>query len=161
MTIGNNELGQCGVDGESVYGEVNTVKRPVGSTHKWSPASVACGRSHTIVSSRPYGATPDEWSFWSCGNNEHGQLGYQTGRLANSELRRIESSVPFVVVATKADFNVAIDMDGAVWGWGDNSSKVFANVTTDEIVPEIRVFYQKINDQERKCPKMNTLRSLS
>ena len=70
----------------------------------------------------------------SCGDNEKGQLGYPTERLYNSSLRQIETEAIFRSIATCADFNVAIDMDGNVWGWGDNSSGVFSSVTVENIV---------------------------
>ena len=91
-------------------------------------------KAHTIITSRPYGAGPSEWTYWSFGDNENGQLGYETDRFENFEMRQIETDATLNVIATKSNFNIALDIDGGVWGWGDNSSGVFSHVSTEQTV---------------------------
>ena len=79
----------------------------------------------------------------SCGDNEKGQLGYSTDHLYSSSLRQIETEAIFKTITTCADFNVGIDMDGSVWGWGDNSSGVFSSVTVENSVSKpTKIFSQ-------------------
>ena len=82
-------------------------------------------------------------NFRSCGDNEKGQLGYSTEHLYSSNFRQIETEAIFKTVTTCADFNVAIDMEGNVWGWGDNSSGVFSSVTVENSVQKPTKIFTK------------------
>jgi alpha-tubulin suppressor-like RCC1 family protein len=135
-TFGDNRFGQCGSDqtGDNLF----TPYRLTSLGAKF--VKIASGYLHTI-------ALDDEGCVWTFGNNEYGQLGYQTTNTdygthnaTASDTRPIQTipqkvdpelfSVPngdgtttqkkIKAISAGQYHNIAIDEDGKLWTWGRN-----------------------------------------
>lgn len=82
-------------------------------------ASVDAGYSHTVF-------LREDGTVWTWGSNTYGELGYDTGGMNQTEPRQVVGLPPIIQVAAGGSenypgFTLALDEDGAVWAWGDNS----------------------------------------
>ncbi|KAI8849619.1 regulator of chromosome condensation 1/beta-lactamase-inhibitor protein II [Chytridium lagenaria] len=103
------------------------------------PKSISCGSNHSAI-------VLQDGALLTCGRNHRGQLGFETtsqmlddvhsgkevgamehaGEICLTAFRPLNltangSSVKFVSVACGWDFTVAVDNDGMVWSFGENS----------------------------------------
>jgi len=95
----------------------------VGTANDW--AAVAPGYEHTL-------ALKTDGSLWSCGNNDCGQLGFDTTNYYLTTLTRVDAANDWKAVAgggiqtiigdarNNDDYSLAIKTDGSLWAWGGN-----------------------------------------
>jgi alpha-tubulin suppressor-like RCC1 family protein len=120
---GNNSQGQLG-DGTFTDSEVPV---RVGSDHDW--ASVAAGAYHAV-------AVRTDGSLWTWGQNTRGQLGLGTfGFGGVGTPQRVGTDTSWVSTAAGDGFSAAIDADGVLWLWGDNSYGQLADGSTSGARP--------------------------
>jgi cysteine-rich repeat protein len=77
--------------------------------------NVSAGQSHTC-------ATMLDGSLWCWGDNSKGQLGDKTTEAKGTPVSVVVSGKTWVAVAGGALHSCALDMDGWLWCWGDNSA---------------------------------------
>ena len=112
---GDNTSGQLG-DG--------TTTNRTASTSVAAPAGVrfvqaAAGGSHSMALDR-------DGNIWTWGNNNSQRLGRSTGgsNPANKPGKAdTPSGVTFIAVSAGADHSMALDRDGNIWTWGDDTYK--------------------------------------
>ena len=76
--------------------------------------------------------------MWSWGNNTSGQLGNNsTTKGTNPQKIQIENNTKFKAIAAGEKFSLALDTDGNVWTWGENTSgQLGNNSTTNSRIPQ-------------------------
>lgn len=81
----------------------------------------------------------EEGNLWGWGTNSYGQLGDGSkcgDYLSNDKAKKIAEGVKFKEVANTQTNAYAIDEEGNLWAWGDNSSGLVGNGTTkNQYVP--------------------------
>lgn len=102
----NGELGLGGIEDDFV-----DTPTKINFTRKIK--AVACGESHTIF-------VVNDGSLWSCGCNDHGQLGH--GKI-RTRPEQVEGLLGRQIVAISAGYahNLAIDSWGTLFSWGSDS----------------------------------------
>lgn len=75
-----------------------------------NPNTIAAGESHSLVIKK-------DMSLWAAGDNSMGQLGVED--VESSEGVKVMEKVVFV--DANDDVSFAIDINGTLYGWGDNS----------------------------------------
>jgi hypothetical protein len=76
--------------------------------------AVAAGARHAL-------ALRDDGTVWAWGHNGDGRLGTgQTGTGVASVPQQVLGLTRITAIAAGADHSLALDADGAVWGWGNN-----------------------------------------
>ena len=106
---GGNSYGQLG-DGTNVDRE-----NPIQISTERKFKEVSAGSLHSL-------AIDEEGKLWSWGRNEKGQLGNNTITNSNNLIRvQMEESLSFKMIATGKVNSMAIDENGNLWAWGDNS----------------------------------------
>ncbi|CAG7668726.1 unnamed protein product [Allacma fusca] len=75
---------------------------------------IACGESHTLF-------VLEDGTLWSCGSNDHGQLGHENQKSRQPEL--VEGLDGRTIVRASAGYaqSFAIDDWGALYAWGSDS----------------------------------------
>ncbi|OXA56991.1 putative E3 ubiquitin-protein ligase HERC4 [Folsomia candida] len=104
----NGELGLGGLEEEHVS-EPRGLNFSTGGCVK----SISCGESHTIF-------LLDNGTLWSCGSNDHGQLGHDKGRTRPEKVEGLDHS-PIVEISAGFAHNLAVDKWGTVFSWGSDS----------------------------------------
>ncbi|XP_055889765.1 X-linked retinitis pigmentosa GTPase regulator-like isoform X3 [Biomphalaria glabrata] len=109
--FGPNEWGQLGLGQEN-----NGVNKPscVKSLKHEKAKQVACGRSHTLIST-------ESGHIYSCGNHSDGQLGYKA--TTNQHIPKLIESLPptkYKLLDAGSDSSVALTVDGRLFMWGNN-----------------------------------------
>ncbi|ODN02865.1 putative E3 ubiquitin-protein ligase HERC4 [Orchesella cincta] len=102
----NGELGLGGIEEDSV-----DTPTKIKFTRKIK--SVACGESHTVF-------ILEDGTLWSCGCNDHGQLGHDKCRTRPEQVEEF-SGRQIVSVSAGYAHNLAIDSWGTLFSWGSNS----------------------------------------
>ncbi|CAL1543075.1 unnamed protein product, partial [Lymnaea stagnalis] len=109
--FGPNDWGQLGLGQEN-----KGVNRPscVKLLKHEKSKYVACGRSHTLVST-------ESGHIYTFGSHSDGQLGYETSTSQHTP-RRIESLEPtkYKILAAGSDSSAALTADGRAYVWGGN-----------------------------------------
>lgn len=92
----------------------------------------ACGQSHSL-------AIKADGSLWAWGKNTNGQLGIgNTDNLIHSTPAQIGLGAKWVSVSCGDGYSMAIQANGTLWAWGDNSFGQLGNGTigsTPETLP--------------------------
>ena len=118
---GNNDSGQLGADADIV--DQSSVPMLVNGVSDVS--AVATGGSFSL-------ALTNSGEVWSWGWNKQGQLGDGTP----GQMRWTPAKIPGLsgIVAIAAGYNngVALDRDGNVWGWGQNTNGAIGDGTYTE-----------------------------
>lgn len=106
---GDNGWGQIGASGAPMY---VYYPMPVGNglnyTH-W--ISVSDGNYHSVAI-KPNG------TLWACGSNSYGQLGDGTTIDKKYTYVQIGTDSNWATISSKNSQNLAIKIDGSLWGWG-------------------------------------------
>lgn len=102
----SGELGLGGIEEEFVDSPTN-----INFTRKIK--SVTCGESHTIF-------VLTDGTLWSCGCNDHGQLGHDKSR---TRIEQVEGLTGRQIISVSAGYahNLAIDSWGTLFSWGSDS----------------------------------------
>ncbi|MBH1969581.1 MAG: hypothetical protein I8H92_00040 [Moraxellaceae bacterium] len=106
---------------------------------------VAVGSNHVL-------ALRKDGTVWSWGNNEKGQLGYkEDGHIEPNYYRafqKLPKQIPdltdIVSIAAGANFSLALDKQGKVWGWG-SEAYILKNVFDNTIQKAPKVVYEDKN----------------
>ena len=125
--MGNNDAGQCGPD--HFKGIIPFNNR----------CNVQCGENHTLIRTNR--------RLITFGSNQYGQLGRKTktGALSCSSLVELDTPNNIHQISTKANFNLALDIKGRIWGWGCNQSQIFKFVTDSVTLPEPTILFNKLH----------------
>lgn len=128
---GDNAGGQAGLDPITSPGI--TVPARMGTADSWS--ALAGGASHTI-------ALRADGTLWSWGGNAFGQLGdgSDSDRFSPQQITLTAPQSPdnrWTAVAAGDGHTLALQADGSLWAWGDNSSgQLGVGTTGSHFVPE-------------------------
>jgi alpha-tubulin suppressor-like RCC1 family protein len=105
--------GTSGLRGDGTTTTRDGTPKLIGSNNKWS--SVDAGQLHSI-------ARAADGSLWVWGNNDWGQLG-DGNRFVNALIpKRIGAEQSWNHVSAGWRHSAALDGEGRLWTWGDNSS---------------------------------------
>lgn len=112
---GNNTTGLLGISGSSA----NT-PTPINSSKQWGYVSTAAGNKYTFTL-----AIDKDGYLWGWGDNSCGQLGLGDNTTRTTPTKIGDKLWSMVSAAGSSDSGychaLAIDRDGYLWGWGDNS----------------------------------------
>ena len=112
---GNNIPGLLGISGSSA----NT-PTPINSSKQWGYVSTAAGNKYTFTL-----AIDKDGYLWGWGDNSCGQLGLGDNTTRTTPTKIGDKRWSMVSAAGSSDSGnchaLAIDKDGYLWGWGDNS----------------------------------------
>ena len=121
---GSNYYGQLGDGTGGDLSNANNKNIPVrvkgenGTDYLEGVIAVAAGERHTV-------AVKADGTVWTWGNNVDGQLGDGTITPRNTPVQSLESGgsafLGVIAVAAGQRHTVAIDKDGKLWAWGNNS----------------------------------------
>ena len=121
---GSNEYGQLG-DGTTTQRNAPVLIDPE-SLEGARPVGVHAGEHHSFV-------LDDQGRIWAWGRNHRGQLGDGTTEARSSPVA-LELPAPdaarFVAVAAGGAHGLALDDQGQVWSWGNNSEGQLGDATT-------------------------------
>lgn len=89
---------------------------PVQVPTRGSFVAVSAGDSHFLL-------LGTDGRVWAWGDNSFGQLGNGSAERAFAQVPALVNGLMNIIqISTGGDFNVALDHDGIVWVWGDNTS---------------------------------------
>lgn len=123
---GSSQHGQLAVGATDEY-VISTPKYiPLLSSGQYCLTKVSCGEMHSLF-------VTSDGDIFSCGNNDHGQLGRENGR---SKPEKIEQLSKMIVtqVAAGSRHSLALTAAGEVFSWGDNSFGQLGRGQIDEAV---------------------------
>ena len=124
----SNEFGQLGHLGS--HSMVPSSPRMIQGLRGISVVSVACGENFTIL-------LTEEGKIYSCGANNHGQLGHGHVEPINAPLQISAGKsrgVAFRKIAAGADHCLAISLSGTVYAWGSNKHEKCGVSVDDSIL---------------------------
>ncbi len=78
-------------------------------------AAAAAGNNHSVV-------LLNDGTVWTFGDNTLGQLGDDSNSLSRSLPLSVPSLRNIVSIASGANFTLALQNNGTVWAWGDNTN---------------------------------------
>ncbi|XP_058054803.1 probable E3 ubiquitin-protein ligase HERC4 [Anopheles bellator] len=107
----HGELGLGGIEEEQVM-----VPRKMDWLHAHDIAQAACGASHTLL-------LVSEGKLYSCGNNDHGQLGHDVESLPNKRPQRLTSLENYIITHACCGIahSLALTNWGQIYSWGSNA----------------------------------------
>ncbi|XP_052871929.1 probable E3 ubiquitin-protein ligase HERC4 isoform X2 [Anopheles cruzii] len=107
----HGELGLGGIEEEQVM-----VPRKMDWLHANDIAQAACGASHTLL-------LVSEGKLYSCGNNDHGQLGHDVESLPNKRPQRLTSLENYIITnaCCGTAHSLALTNWGQIYSWGSNA----------------------------------------
>ncbi|XP_019534612.2 probable E3 ubiquitin-protein ligase HERC4 isoform X2 [Aedes albopictus] len=107
----HGELGLGGIEDEQIL-----LPREMDWCHSSSVQQAACGTTHTLLLTK-------DGKLFSCGNNDHGQLGHDTDCLPNKRPQFISSLENYIIthVSCGTTHSLALTNWGQVFSWGSNS----------------------------------------
>src|SRR3990167_2111575 len=118
-TSGHNAQGQLGL------GHFVNVK-PTKIQNIPKICSVSAGYYHTLL-------LDENGEVWSCGYNVYGQLGRPTERYKTAEFAKMESPVRFKAASAGHFHSMFLDVEGKVWGCGNNENAPLALFHTKSV----------------------------
>ncbi|XP_062513576.1 probable E3 ubiquitin-protein ligase HERC4 isoform X2 [Corticium candelabrum] len=120
----SGQLGQGGIDDAYVSTPLR-VKAPVEDSRNYLNCviSVGCGWEHTVIAT-------EEGELYSCGSNDHGQLGLTTGRKRFERVGALETK-SITQVSCGCVHTVALSSSGEAFTWGSNSDAQLGIATVD------------------------------
>jgi alpha-tubulin suppressor-like RCC1 family protein len=108
---GSNNYGQLGVGTSTAS---HAYPEPVAGGRVWT--AVTAGTNHTL-------AIADNGSLWSWGRNDAAQLGLDTPTSQTENTpRQVGDRTDWVAVSAGNTFSLALDADGTLWGFGQNTA---------------------------------------
>lgn len=116
---GGNLFGQLG-DGSTANRTVPT-RIVTGTANSWKSVSAAGGGT-TWGNSEHTVAIQNDGSLWAWGRNNFVQLGWPTNPDYSTSPILIYNSKQWQIVAANALHTCAIQSDGSLWSWGDNTA---------------------------------------
>jgi alpha-tubulin suppressor-like RCC1 family protein len=122
---GLNSYGQLGTSNTTNYSS----PVQIGTLNTWS--LFASGSSHSV-------AIQSNGTLWSWGNNSFGQLGLNTSTLTSvlSPVQVGALSTWTQVRGSNSNYTLALQSNGTLWGWGNNTYGVLGlNTTTNYSSP--------------------------
>ncbi|MDH4228644.1 MAG: RCC1 repeat-containing protein [Nitrospirota bacterium] len=125
-TWGDNVSGQLGLGAGANLAEAAPVQ--VGTASNWK--SVAAGGAHTV-------AIQSDGTLWAWGNNVYGELGLGTSSFTPTPVpTQVGVASTWKAVAAGGAHTVAIQSDGTLWAWGQNTFAQLGNGgVSDLLVP--------------------------
>lgn len=104
----NGELGLGGIEEQHIL-----APREVRFANDNNVRTIACGSSHTLV-------VLQSGEVYSCGNNDHGQLGHEKSR---TKLQLIDALQTYKILAAACgeSHSLALDQWGQVFSWGSDA----------------------------------------
>ncbi|XP_050097648.1 probable E3 ubiquitin-protein ligase HERC4 isoform X1 [Anopheles aquasalis] len=130
----HGELGLGGIEEEQVM-----VPRKMDWMHAKEIARAACGASHTLL-------LTNDGKMYSCGNNDHGQLGHDVESLPNkrprmSRFKLLTALENYIITQACCGtaHSLALTNWGQVYSWGSNAVGQLGQETdtTRQIVPRL------------------------
>lgn len=116
----HGELGLGGIEEEQIL-----VPRELNWTEASDVDDISCGLMHTLL-------LTTKGRVFSCGNNDHGQLGQELSRKRPQPVTNLENYV-INQVSCGATHSLAINEWGQLFSWGSNSRGQLAKDTTEQI----------------------------
>ena len=107
---GNNQYGQLGDGTTTSRTTATSVAAPAGVKF----VQVSAGGSHSMALDR-------DGNIWTWGNNNSQRLGRSTNPANRPGKADTPSGMTFIAVSAGADHSMALDRDGNIWAWGDNT----------------------------------------
>ena len=89
-----------------------------------STTTIAVGENHSLV-------IKSDMSLWAAGDNSKGQLGVGTDKSSSSGEKIMDN---IVYVDANEDVSFAIDKNGTLYGWGDNSDGQVSNSVSGAVI---------------------------
>ena len=125
---GLNSYGQLGTSNTTNYSS----PVQIGTLNTWS--LFASGSSHSV-------AIQSNGTLWSWGNNSFGQLGLNTSTLTSvlSPVQVGALSTWTQVRGSNLNYTIALQSNGTLWGWGNNTYGVLGNNTTTNYSSPVQV----------------------
>lgn len=126
-TWGGNGNGQLGDPSKSPLSNFpNPAQIAVGTFY----SSIAAGAQHTL-------ALKSDGSLWAWGRNNYYQLGINSNLYDQQAPIQVPSSTPYTYSAASAGYNhsIALQTDGTLWAWGDNTYGQVGNNSTATLQP--------------------------
>jgi hypothetical protein len=123
---GDNSSGQLG-DASGV--DASTPRLLAGMSNM---TGLAAGSLHAL-------AERADGTVWAWGDNTHGQLGNGTSGPAQSTPVQVSGLSYPTALAAGQDHSVAVDSDGATWGWGSNAEYQLGNNSNVSSATPVRV----------------------
>ncbi|XP_055608814.1 probable E3 ubiquitin-protein ligase HERC4 isoform X2 [Uranotaenia lowii] len=107
----HGELGLGGIEEEQVM-----TPREMEWTHSGNLRQAVCGGTHTLLLTQ-------DGKLFSCGNNDHGQLGHDTDSLPNKRPQLLNSLENYIVtqITCGTSHSIALTNWGQLFSWGSNA----------------------------------------
>lgn len=107
----HGELGLGGIEEEQVM-----LPREMDWSHATSVYQASCGGSHTLL-------LTEDGKLFTCGNNDHGQLGHDTNNVPNKRPQFLTSLENYIVtqVSCGQSHSLALTNWGQLFSWGSNT----------------------------------------
>lgn len=136
---GSNDHGQLGMGISPQTMQYNTKPAQIYvNNQKLRGKYVACGAAHTII-------MDTDNHLWGFGINYHGELGLgdRNSRISPTKITFGDNDIKIKHVACNSRSTVAIDFNGNLWGFGDNSYNILG-IPDQPIDPKIQERAQNI-----------------
>src|SRR3990167_5439233 len=119
-----DEDGSVWTSGYNVYGQLGLGNFRNTSTPKKienipKMCSISAGHYHTLL-------LDENGEVWTCGYNENGQLGRQLQQMCAENAAKMPSPVKFKAVSAGNYHSMFLDVEGRVWGCGNNRNASLA-----------------------------------